>query len=89
MHRGNTYDKLRYQRCDCSIEKVGRKQQYYAELLGFGVAFVMVAIFAKGYFNQGRLVPNLDAAEVPFSSFLNKIRAHCNKEIIPAPIIAP
>lgn len=48
---------LRGKGADMELEKVGRKQQYYAELLGFGVAFVMVAIFAKGYFNQGMFAP--------------------------------
>ncbi len=48
---------LRGKGADMDLEKVGRKQQYYAELLGFGVAFVMVAIFAKGYFNQGMFAP--------------------------------
>ena len=48
---------MRGKGADMELEKVGRKQQYYAELLGFGVAFVMVAIFAKGYFNQGMFAP--------------------------------
>ena len=48
---------LRGKGADMELEKVGRKQQYYAELLGFGVAYVMVAIFAKGYFNQGMFAP--------------------------------
>lgn len=42
---------------DRELEKVGRRQQYFAELLGFGVAFVMVAIFAKNYFDQGMFAP--------------------------------
>lgn len=42
---------------DPELEKVGRKQQYFAELFGFGVAFVMVAIFAKNYFDQGMFAP--------------------------------
>lgn len=48
---------LRGKGADMELEKVGRKQQYYAELLGFAVAFVMVAIFAKSYFNQGMFAP--------------------------------
>lgn len=39
------------------IEKEGRKQQYRAELLGFAVAFIVVAIFAKSYFEQGMYPP--------------------------------
>ena len=39
------------------FEKAGRKQQYFSELLGFAVAFVIVAIFAKTYFSQGLFPP--------------------------------
>lgn len=38
------------------LEKEGRKQQFYAELMGFAIAFIMVAIFAFRYFNQGLYV---------------------------------
>lgn len=48
---------LRGKGVDPELERVGRKQQYYAELLGFGVAFIMVAFFAKSYFNQGMFAP--------------------------------
>lgn len=48
---------LRGKGADMELEKVGRKQQYYAELLGFAVAFIMVAIFAKSYFSQGMFAP--------------------------------
>ncbi|MEE0740707.1 MAG: OPT/YSL family transporter [Emergencia sp.] len=48
---------LRGRGVDMELEKAGRKQQYYAELLGFGVAFVMVAVFAKSYFDQGMFAP--------------------------------
>ena len=48
---------LRGKGADMELEKVGRRQQYFAELLGFGVAFVMVAIFAKSYFSQGMFAP--------------------------------
>ena len=34
------------------LEKEGRKQQYFSELLGFALAFIMVAIFANKYFGQ-------------------------------------
>jgi len=42
---------------DPELEKEGRKQQYYMELFGFGIAFIMVAIFAKSYFSQGMFAP--------------------------------
>lgn len=42
---------------DKELEMAGRRQQYFAELFGFGVAFVMVAIFAKNYFEQGMFAP--------------------------------
>ena len=38
------------------LEKEGRKQQYYAELMGFTIAFIMVAFFANRYFGQGLFV---------------------------------
>ena len=38
------------------LEKEGRKQQFYAEMMGFAIAFIMVAIFAFRYFNQGLYV---------------------------------
>ncbi len=39
------------------LELVGRKQQYYAELLGFVVAFIMMLLFANTYFGQGMFAP--------------------------------
>ena len=42
---------------DRELELTGRKQQYYAELLGFGVAFVMMLLFANTYFGQGMFAP--------------------------------
>ncbi len=39
-----------------ALEKEGRKQQYIAELMGFVVAFIMVAFFANKYFDQGLFV---------------------------------
>lgn len=48
---------LRGKGIDMELEKAGRKQQYYAELLGFAVAFIMVAVFAKSYFSQGMFAP--------------------------------
>lgn len=38
------------------LEKEGRKQQYFAELMGFGVAFIMMIFFAHSYFDQGLYV---------------------------------
>lgn len=46
--RGNGKDK--------ELELVGRKQQYYSELLGFGIAFVMCLLFYHNYFDAGRFV---------------------------------
>ena len=42
---------------DPELERYGRKQQYYAELLGFGVAFIMMFLFANNYFGQGMFAP--------------------------------
>lgn len=39
------------------LEKEGRKQQYIAEIIGFTVAFVMVALLANKYFDQGLFAP--------------------------------
>ncbi len=42
---------------DPELEKEGRKQQYVSEVFGFVVAFVMVAILANNYFDQGLFAP--------------------------------
>ncbi len=42
---------------DKELELFGRKQQWYAELLGFAVAFVMMLIFANNYFGQDIFAP--------------------------------
>lgn len=42
---------------DPELEKEGRKQQYIAELFGFIVAFIMVALLANRYFSQGLFAP--------------------------------
>lgn len=42
---------------DPELERVGRKQQYYAELLGFGIAFLMMLFFANNYYSQGVFAP--------------------------------
>ena len=42
---------------DRELELEGRKQQYYSEMIGFVVAFVLVAIMANKYFDQGLFAP--------------------------------
>ncbi|HIW50546.1 MAG TPA: OPT/YSL family transporter [Candidatus Blautia intestinavium] len=42
---------------DPELEKVGRKQQFISEIVGFIVAFVMVAFLARTYFAQGLYAP--------------------------------
>lgn len=42
---------------DQELEIEGRKQQYYSEMIGFVVAFVLVAIMAGKYFDQGLFAP--------------------------------
>ena len=42
---------------DRELEMEGRKQQYYSEMIGFVVAFVLVAIMANKYFDQGLFAP--------------------------------
>lgn len=42
---------------DQELELEGRKQQYYSEIIGFVVAFVLVAIMAGKYFDQGLFAP--------------------------------
>ena len=42
---------------DRELELEGRKQQYYSEIIGFVVAFVLVAIMANKYFDQGLFAP--------------------------------
>ncbi|RKY87081.1 OPT family oligopeptide transporter [candidate division KSB1 bacterium] len=41
------------------FEKQGRKQQYFAEILGFTIALIVVTIFYKNYF-KGGLFPPVD-----------------------------
>lgn len=48
---------LRGNGADPELEKEGRKQQYISELIGFAVAFVLVAIMANKYFSQGLFAP--------------------------------
>lgn len=47
---------LRGEGANPELEVEGRRQQYYAEMMGFGIAFIMVAIFANRYFGQGLFV---------------------------------
>lgn len=42
---------------DQELELEGRKQQYYSEMIGFVVVFVLVAIMAGKYFDQGLFAP--------------------------------
>lgn len=42
---------------DRELELEGRKQQYYSEMIGFVVAFVLVAIMASKYFDQDLFAP--------------------------------
>lgn len=42
---------------DPELEKEGRKQQYFSEILGITVALVLVAIIANQYFDQGLFAP--------------------------------
>lgn len=39
------------------VERYGRKQQYIAQLVGFAVALVVVAVAWQAYFNDGRIPP--------------------------------
>lgn len=48
---------LRGSGADPELEKEGRKQQYYSEILGFTVAAIMVAFLANKYFSQGLFAP--------------------------------
>lgn len=42
---------------DKELEMEGRKQQYFSEIVGFIIAFIMVALMAKHYFSQGLFAP--------------------------------
>lgn len=48
---------LRGSGADPELEKEGRKQQYYSEMISFVIAFGMVAFLANRYFAQGLLAP--------------------------------
>lgn len=48
---------LRGNGADPELEKEGRKQQYIAEIIGFVVAFAIVAFLASNYFDNGLFAP--------------------------------
>lgn len=48
---------LRGSGADPELEKEGRKQQYFCEILAFTISFCMVAFLAKTYFSQGLFAP--------------------------------
>ncbi len=52
-------------------EKQGRREQYYAELLGFALAVIFIALFYKNYFTNN-LVPPVDRV------FVSTIQAGTN-----------
>ncbi|MFC2169690.1 OPT/YSL family transporter [Acidobacteriota bacterium] len=55
-------------------EKQGRRQQYYAELLGFAVAIIVIGLFYENYFS-GNLFPPVDKV------FASTIRAETSPEM--------
>ncbi len=65
---------------DRELELEGRKQQFIAEVFGFVIAVVIVAIMAKTYFDQGLFAP---AAK----SFVVTIEAGTNAEVAKALLI--
>jgi len=65
---------------DPELEREGRKQQFIAEIFGFVVAVVIVAIMAKTYFNQGLFAPAAN-------SFVVTIEAGTNAEVAKALLI--
>ena len=65
---------LRGRGANPEFEKAGRKQQFISELLGYGVAFVMVLLLANTYFEQGLFVPTA-------KTFIATIDAGANAEV--------
>lgn len=65
---------LRGRGANPEFEKAGRKQQFISELLGYGVAFVMVLLLANTYFDQGLFVPTT-------KTFIATIDAGANAEV--------
>ncbi len=55
-------------------EMAGRKQQFISEMVGYGVAFVIVAALAATYFNQDLFVPTA-------RTYIATIEAGANSEI--------
>lgn len=56
------------------LEKEGRKQQYYSEMMAFIIAFIMVALLANRYFDQGLFAP-------VSKTFVTTIEAGTNAEV--------
>ena len=56
------------------FEKEGRKQQYFAELLGFAIAAILIAFFYKDYFTKD-LFPPVDRV------YVSTIRAGVNLDV--------
>ena len=65
---------LRGRGANPEFEKAGRKQQFISELLGYGVAFVMVLLLANTYFDQGLFGPTT-------TTFIATIDAGANAEV--------
>ncbi len=65
---------LRGKGADPEFEKEGRKQQYIAEILSFGVALVVVALMYKTYFQNDMFAP-------VSRTFVTTIEAGSNPEI--------
>ena len=59
---------------DPELERTGRKQQWYCELMGFGIAFVMCIAFAHRYFDADRFV-------AVSKTYVNTINAGTTPEI--------
>lgn len=65
---------LRGNGADPEFEKEGRKQQYISEIISFGVAFIVVAVMYKTYFEGGLFAP-------VSTTFVTTIEAGSNAEI--------
>lgn len=65
---------LRGRGANPEFEKAGRKQQFIAELVGYGVAFAMVLLMANTYFSQDLFVPTA-------KTYIATIEAGANFEI--------
>ena len=65
---------LRGRGANPEFEKEGRKQQFICDLVGYGVAFVMVLVMANTYFSQDLFVPTA-------RTYIATIEAGANFEI--------